>query len=152
MVLKWMMTKEEILSVKVHRHWDSTVRIICHMHNLTCIACGTSLFNAKQVAILTHLAACDHQTAVTHCLPCEVFLCQPVPEHPVCSTCTHRHILSTEVTFYGSSSCNSTVHLFTNTVTWNGQMVHPSDSNCWIAFIFYCRPLTHSLVLTSPNN
>ena len=49
--------------------------------------------------ILTHLAACGHQTAVTHCLPCEVFLCQPVPEHPVCSACTHRHIIITEMTF-----------------------------------------------------
>jgi hypothetical protein len=44
------MTKEEILSLKVHRFWDSTVPITYHIWDLTtCTACGTSLFNAKQV-------------------------------------------------------------------------------------------------------
>jgi hypothetical protein len=43
-----------------------------------------------------------------HCLPWAVLLCRPVPAHPECSTYTHRHIISTEVTFW-SSSCNSTV-------------------------------------------
>jgi len=45
-----MMTKEEILSVRVHRFWDSTVPITYHMQDMmTCTACSTSLFNAKQV-------------------------------------------------------------------------------------------------------
>ena len=105
-------------------------------------------------AILTHLAASGHQTAVMQCLPCEreVFLCWPVPAHPLCLICTHRHILNTEVTFNWPSSCNSTGHLLTNTVTWNNQMVLPSDSNCWAAFTFYSRPITHSLVFTSVKN
>ena len=42
--------QKEILSVKVHRYWDSTVPITYHMQDLrTCTACGTSLFTAKQV-------------------------------------------------------------------------------------------------------
>ena len=98
-------------------------------------------------AILTHRAASGHQTAVMQCLPCEgeVFLCWPVPAHPLCLTCTHRHRLNTEVTFNWPSSCNSTGHLLTNTVTWNNQMVLPADSNCWTAFTFYNRPITYSL-------
>jgi len=172
------MTKQEILSVTIHRFWDSSVPITYHIQDMMTdsvrLRCSSPsqlqlllwasmdtqwlLQPAAQVcstqrrsAILTHLAASGHHTAVMQCLPCEweVFLCRPVPAHPLCLTCTHRHILNTEVIFNWPSSCNSTGHLLTSTVTWNNQMVNPSHSNCWTAFTFYSRTITHSLVFTS---
>lgn len=128
--------------------------ITCHMqHTMTCTACGTSCFNMKQV--------CNTDSPRRICSPnsCDTLPALwsvPVLTGSGTSSVFNLHtqdttatcILSTEVTFYWFSSCNSTGPLFANTVTWNGQMVLPSRSKLLDSIhILQQTTLTHWFLL-----
>ena len=138
-----MTTKDEILSVKVHRFWDSTVPITCHMKDLmTCTACGTSLFNAKQVCN-TDSPRRMWSPNSSDALP--AFWSVPAPTGSGTSsvfnlyTQTHSKYRSDilMILILQQQRAPSYKH------SEMKQMVLSSDSYCWTAFTFYRRPITH---------